>query len=41
LLDDTTPGWFHFGTWRFFIRFVAPIAVGTIILFVLLGRDFS
>jgi NSS family neurotransmitter:Na+ symporter len=41
LVDDTTPGWFHFGTWRFFIRFVAPIAVGTIILFVLLGRDFS
>ena len=41
LLDENTPGWFHFGVWRFFIRFVAPFAVGTIILFVLLGRDFS
>ena len=41
LADDDSPRWFHYGTWRFFIRFVAPIAVGLIILFVLLGRDFS
>jgi len=41
LVDDTTPGWFHYGTWLFFIRYVAPVAVGMIILFVLLGRDFS
>ncbi len=41
LIDENTPGWFHFGVWHFFIRYVAPIAVGTIILFVLLGRDFS
>jgi len=41
LIDETTPGWFHYGVWKFFIRFVAPLAVGLIILFVLLGRDFS
>jgi NSS family neurotransmitter:Na+ symporter len=39
--DGTAPGWFSFGAWHFFIRFVAPIAVGLIIVFVLLGRDFS
>jgi NSS family neurotransmitter:Na+ symporter len=41
LVDDQTPGWFHYGVWRFFIRYVAPIAVGGIIIAVLLGRDFS
>jgi len=41
LADPEPPGWFHYGIWRFFIRYVAPIAVGLIIVFVLLGRDFS
>jgi len=41
IVDANTPGWFHYGTWKFFIRYVAPLAVGLIILFVLLGRDFS
>ncbi|MEM7357239.1 MAG: sodium-dependent transporter [Acidobacteriota bacterium] len=41
LLDDTTPGWFHFGAWRFFMRYVAPIAVAVIIAAVLSGMDFS
>ena len=41
LVDGTEPRWFHYGVWRFFIRFVAPAAVLAIILFVILGRDFS
>ncbi len=41
LVDDTTPSWFHFGTWRFFIRFVAPAAVLAIIVAVITGKDFS
>ena len=41
LLDDDSPRWFSYGAWRFFIRYVAPIAVGGIIVAVLLGRDFS
>ena len=41
LMDGNQPGWFHYGTWRFFIRFVAPIAVAAIIIAVLLGVDFS
>ena len=41
LLDGTQPKWFHYGVWRFFVRFVAPAAVLAIILFVILGRDFS
>jgi neurotransmitter:Na+ symporter, NSS family len=42
LVDDTTPGWFSYQAWRFFIRFVAPIAVASIIVAVLFfGVDFS
>ena len=42
LVDETTPGWFHYPVWLFFIRFVAPVAVGAIIFAVIfLGTDFS
>ncbi len=41
LAEDDPPRWFNYGVWRFFIRYVAPIAVGGIIVAVLLGRDFS
>jgi len=41
LVDGTQPGWFRYGAWRVFIRFIAPAAVGTIIIAVILGRDFS
>ena len=41
LVDGTEPRWFHYGAWRFFVRFIAPAAVLAIILFVILGRDFS
>ncbi len=42
LVDGTEPRWFHYGAWRFFIRFVAPAAVLAIILAVIfLGEDFS
>jgi len=42
LVDEHTPSWFNFGMWRFFVMVVAPIAVGTIIGFVIFaGRDFS
>lgn len=41
LVDGTEPGWFKYGAWRFFIRWVAPIAVAAIIYFVILGVDFS
>jgi len=41
LADGTEPGWFRYGAWRFFIRFVAPAAVGAIIIAVFLGEDFS
>lgn len=41
LVDETTPGWFSYGAWRFFIRFVAPLAIGIIIVAVLRGVDFS
>ncbi len=41
VIDDLTPGWFNFGVWRFFVRYVSPVAVGTIIAFVISGRDFS
>jgi neurotransmitter:Na+ symporter, NSS family len=40
--DHTAPGWFRFDLWRFFIRYVSPIAVGAIIIAVLFfGVDFS
>ena len=42
LLDGNQPGWFSYGAWRFFIRFVAPIAVAAIIVAVLFFNvDFS
>jgi len=42
LVDGTEPAWFRYGAWRFFIRFVSPIAVGAIIIAVLFfGVDFS
>ena len=42
LVDGTEPGWFAYGAWRFFIRFVAPVAVASIIIAVLFfGVDFS
>lgn len=41
LVTDNNPRWFHYGTWRFTIRFVAPVAVAAIIIAVLMGKDFS
>ena len=42
LVDGTQPAWFRYGAWRFFIRFIAPLAVGAIIIAVLFfGVDFS
>jgi len=41
LVDETTPGWFSYGVWRFFIRYVAPVAVAAIVIAVLRGTDFS
>ena len=41
LMDGSTPRWFHYGVWRFFIRYVAPLAVAAIIVAVIRGRDFS
>ena len=42
LVDGTEPGWFHYGAWRFFIRFIAPAAVAAIIIAVaFFSVDFS
>jgi NSS family neurotransmitter:Na+ symporter len=42
LVDETTPGWFHYGAWRFFMRYVAPLAVAAILIAVIFfGVDFS
>lgn len=42
LVDTTTPAWFSYGAWRFFIRFVAPAAISAIIIAVtFFGVDFS
>ena len=41
VIDDMTPAWFKFEVWRSFVRYVSPLAVGTIIAFVISGRDFS
>ena len=42
LVDETTPGWFNYDVWRFFIRFISPAAVAAIIIAVLFfGVDFS
>ena len=42
LMDETTPGWFRYGAWRFFMRYVAPVAVAAILIAVtFFGVDFS
>jgi neurotransmitter:Na+ symporter, NSS family len=42
LVDGNEPSWFRYGAWRFFIRWVAPAAVGAIVVAVLFfHRDFS
>jgi len=42
LVDGTEPSWFRYGAWRFFMRFVAPVAVAAIIVAVMFfGMDFS
>ena len=42
LVDGTEPNWFSYDVWRLFIRFVAPAAVGAVIIAVLFfGVDFS
>ena len=42
LVDSSTPRWFSYGAWRFFIRFVAPVAVAAILVAVaFFGVDFS
>ncbi len=41
LMDGKAPRWFHFGVWRIFIRYVAPLAVALILAAVLTGKDFS
>lgn len=40
-LTENAPRWFHYGLWRFAIRYVAPLAVAAIILLVMFGKDFS
>jgi len=36
------PAWYNYGAWRFFIRYVAPVAVGAILVAVIFfGVDFS
>ena len=42
LVDETTPRWFRYGAWRFFMRYVAPVAVAAILIAVIFfGVDFS
>ena len=42
LADGTEPAWFQYGAWRLFIRYVAPVAVASIIIAVIFfGVDFS
>ncbi len=42
LREGGVPGWYSYGAWRFFIRYVAPVAVGAIIVAVIaFGVDFS
>ena len=41
LVDDDTPGWFNYGMWSFFMRYIARVAVAAIILAVISGKDFS
>jgi NSS family neurotransmitter:Na+ symporter len=37
----TEPAWFRYPVWRFLIRYIAPLAVATIIAAVISGMDFS
>lgn len=42
LADGTQPAWFKYDAWRFFIRYLAPAAVASIIIAVIFfGVDFS
>ena len=42
LVDGTEPAWFRYGVWRFFIRYVAPLAVAAILVAVaFFGVDFT
>jgi NSS family neurotransmitter:Na+ symporter len=41
LVDRLTPRWFSYPLWRIFIRYIAPLAVATIIAAVISGKDFS
>ena len=42
LAQGGVPTWYRYGAWRFFIRFVAPLAVGAILVAVIFfGVDFS
>jgi NSS family neurotransmitter:Na+ symporter len=42
LADETAPNWFRYGAWRFFIRYIAPLAVASIIAAVIFFHaDFS
>ena len=42
LVDETTPSWFNYSAWRFFIRYVAPVAISVIVVAVIFfGVDFS
>jgi NSS family neurotransmitter:Na+ symporter len=42
LVDDKTPRWFSFPVWRFFVRYVAPLAVAAILVAVMVfHQDFS
>jgi NSS family neurotransmitter:Na+ symporter len=41
LVDENTPAWFHYGIWRFSIRYLAPVAVAVILAAVIFGKDFS
>lgn len=41
LVNANAPRWFSYPVWRFFIRYVAPLAVAAIIVAVIAGKDFS
>ena len=41
LIAEDNPGWFYYPAWRFIIRYVSPVAVAVIIIFVIRGKDFS
>lgn len=42
LMEGGVPSWYSYGVWRFFIRYVAPVAVGAILIAVFVfGVDFS